>query len=67
MKWLSYHDAHYRKLPVLVINMENDILSEWEIHFEHPLLTPFGWPTMMGYNLLARTAVLSTTARATLQ
>jgi len=37
------------KLPVLVINTYTGILSEWEIHFEHPLLTSFGWPNMMDY------------------
>lgn len=42
------------KLPVLVINMYTGILSKWEIHFEYPLLTSFGWPNMMDYCLLAR-------------
>jgi hypothetical protein len=42
------------KLPVIVINMYTGILSEWEIHFEHPLLASFGWPNMMDYCFLAR-------------
>jgi len=47
------------KLPVLVINMYIGILCELEIHFEHPLLTSFGWPNMMDYCLLARVLIKS--------